>query len=137
MQPGVTTIHKAQLYKCRDTPGFSAVLNCFTVSWSLTVQSKQENTDSTIETSQQGNSMKSRATEDSRNFLTELAWIIVYYLLTDIFKTYILLLHCLPEHSSAVPESPQLQREQRAEFSSFPHKKNSFIFNVIFCWSIP
>lgn len=81
--------------------------------------------------------MKSGAIEDNRKFLKELTWIIVYHLFTDILKTYILLLHCLPEHSGAVPESPQFQREQRAEISSFPHKKNSFIFNVIFCWSIP
>lgn len=121
----------------RDTPGFSVVLKCFIVSWSLTMQSKQENTDSTTETQQQGNSMKFRATEDKRKFLKKLTWIIVYYLFTDIFKTYILLLHCLPEHSGAVPESPQIQREQRAEISSFPHKKNSFIFNMIFCWSFP
>lgn len=81
--------------------------------------------------------MKSRAIEDNRKFLKELTWIIVYHLFTDILKTYILLLHCLPEHSGAVPESPQFQREQRAELSSFSHKKSSFIFNVIFCWSIP
>lgn len=77
----------------RDTPVFSVVLKCFIVSWSLTMQSKQENTDSTTETQQQGNSMKFRATEDKRKFLKELTWIIVYYLFTDIFKTYILLLH--------------------------------------------
>lgn len=66
------------------------------------MQSKKENTDSTIETQQQRNSMNSRATEDNRKFQKELTWIIAYYLFTDIFQMYLLLLHHLPEHSSAV-----------------------------------
>lgn len=71
-------------------------------------------------TQQRASRVKSWATEANRKFLRELDWIVVYYLFTDILRTFILLLYCTPEHSAAVPESLQLQREQSTELSASP-----------------
>lgn len=89
------------------------------------MQNKQENVDSTIETQQQVNSFKSWATEANRKFLSKLNWIIVYYLSTDVLKTYLLLLYCTQSTGCCTwkPAVSRRAKNRNCHLSSFPHKK--------------